>query len=46
MPNVFICVLDSKILKVLESRSSDKVAKDFIKQLKVKIAASNVTPKK
>ncbi|XP_025200200.1 protein unc-13 homolog 4B-like isoform X2 [Melanaphis sacchari] len=38
--------LDSKILKALDSRSTDKLAKDFLKREKIKIATANSTPKK
>ncbi|XP_050433740.1 protein unc-13 homolog 4B [Adelges cooleyi] len=37
--------LDSEIVKVLETRTTDKMAKDFLKRLKVKIS-SNAPPKK
>lgn len=37
---------DSKILQALETRSTDKLAKEFLKREKIKIAASNSTPKK
>ncbi|XP_050543331.1 protein unc-13 homolog 4B isoform X2 [Daktulosphaira vitifoliae] len=37
--------LDSKICKVLETRTNDKVAKEFLKRQKIKIA-SNAPPKK
>lgn len=39
-------VSDSEILSAIENRTTDKVAKDFIKKIKVKIAASNQTPQK
>ncbi|XP_026805055.1 protein unc-13 homolog 4B isoform X2 [Rhopalosiphum maidis] len=38
--------LDSTILKALDTRSTDKLAKEFLKREKIKIAASNSTPKK
>lgn len=38
--------IDSKILKALDTRSTDKLAKEFLKREKIKIAASNSTPKK
>lgn len=45
--NIFIVLnIDSKILKALDTRSTDKLAKEFLKREKIKIAASNSTPKK
>ncbi|VVC40707.1 Hypothetical protein CINCED_3A013301 [Cinara cedri] len=38
--------LDSKILKTLDTRTTDKLAKEFLKREKIKIAAANSTPKK
>lgn len=38
--------VDSKVLQALETRSTDKLAKDFLKREKVKIASSNSTPNK
>lgn len=44
---IFIVLnIDSKILKALDTRSTDKLAKEFLKREKIKIAASNSTPKK
>lgn len=44
---IIVFVSDSKFLSAIENRSgTDKVAKNFIKKIKIKIAASNQTPKK
>jgi len=43
---ILLNIIDTKILRALDTRSTDKMAKEFLKREKVKIAAANSTPKK